>query len=80
MGPPPDTPATPSRIRILPSGLILMTCWPICFVLADGGVGDPDIAVLASTCKPCGVANSLAPMLCTALPVFKSMMCTASRA
>ena len=76
-GPPPETRhAQPHQDAAV--GPHLDDLLALLLVFADGGVGDPDIAA-ASTCKPCGVANRLAPMLCTALPVFTSMMCTAAR-
>ena len=79
VGPPPLSPAVPSRSNTLPSGLILMTCSPL---------GAPPFLATAasvtqtlpsrSTCRPCGMANRPCPMLLIGRPVFGSIWCTAA--
>src|SRR3984957_889285 len=64
-GPLPATPALPSRISSLPSGLNLMTCWPL------PSLPRPSVTQTLpswSTCRPWGNRNMPAPNAFTSWP------------
>ena len=77
-GPRPATPASPRRINSSPSGLNLITWWP----LVPSSLPSQSVTHTLpspSTWKPCGVTNRPAPKLVMTSPVWRLNLNTGSR-